>query len=149
MVNHMDKENKNQVKINLKENFNKALEYKVLFRLRIILTLEPLRIISFKEEEYQNLKVGKNIKEHLKKESIMDQEYINLMIHNYIQVSLGMDNSKVLGNINGQMEVYIMENIQVIKNVVMVVSKKMIMNGQVLGSMVKEGKKINLKKNLW
>lgn len=145
----MDKENKNQDKINLKENFNKALEYKVPFRLRIILTLEPLRIISFKEEEYQNLKVGKNIKEHLKKESIMDQEYINLMIHNYIQVSLGMDNLKVLGNINGQMEVYIMENIQVIKNVVMVVSKKTIMNGQVLGSMVKEGKKINLKKNLW
>ena len=145
----MDKENKNQDKINLKENFNKALEFKVLFRLRIILTLEPLRIINFKEEEYWSLKVGKNIKEHLKKESIMDQEYINLMIRNYIQVSLGMDNSKVLGNINGQMEVYIMENIQVIKNVVMVVLKKTIMNGQVLGSMVKEDKKINLKKNLW
>ena len=145
----MDKENKNQDKINLKENFNKALEFKVLFRLRIILTLEPLRIINFKEEEYWSLKVGKNIKEHLKKESIMDQEYINLMIRNYIQVSLGMDNSKVLGNINGQMEVYIMENILVIKNVVMVVLKKTIMNGQVLGSMVKEDKKINLKKNLW
>ena len=145
----MDKENKNQDKINLKENFNKALEFKVLFRLRIILTLEPLRIINFKEEEYWSLKVGKNIKEHLKKESIMDQEYINLMIRNYIQVSLGMDNSKVLGNINGQMEVYIMENIQVIKNVVMVVLKKTIMNGQVLGNMVKEDKKINLKKNLW
>ena len=145
----MDKENKNQDKINLKENFNKALEFKELFRLRIILTLELLRIINFKEEEYWNLKVGKNIKEHLKKESIMDQEYINLMICNYIQASLGMDNSKVLGNINGQMEVYIMENIQVIKNVAMVVIKKTIMNGQVLGSMVKEDKEINLKKNLW
>lgn len=145
----MDKENKNQDKINLKENSNKASEFKVLFRLRIILTLELLRIINFKEEEYWNLKVGKNIKEHLKKESIMDQEYINLMICNYIQASLGMDNSKELGNINGQTEVYIMENIQVIKNVAMVVIKKTIMNGQVLGSMVKEDKKINLKKNLW
>ena len=78
----------------------------------------------------------------------MEMVYLSTKIKRSIEENFGMVNMKESENIHGMMEVNTTENIQQIKDVVTEHSRKKIINGQEPGSMEKERKKTNLKRNL-
>lgn len=90
----------------------------------------------------------KSMKGPSKKENIMEMAYLSTKIRKSIEENSKTANTKELENIHGMMEVNTMENTQQIKDVATELLRKKIINGQAHGSMEKERRKTNLKKNL-